>query len=144
MCIHRACNNLVVILAGVSENMSQIPYPLQVHSNDKETVGGCQVEFYTTRGALLQGMLMFILTLLGAIFSIVLPGLHFITVPLGILASPFVGVYFFITRKGAVKRMTGDFLCPECQANNHVDFRAPPYTGNCAQCRHDFQLVPLL
>lgn len=87
---------------------------------------------------------MFALTLLGAILSIVLPGLHFITVPLGILASPFVGVYFYITSKGTVKRMTGDFLCPECQANNHMAFRTPPYSGNCPQCQLDFQVTPLL
>lgn len=88
---------------------------------------------------------MFVLTLLGAILSIVLPGLHFITVPLGILASPFVGIYFYRTRKGTVKRIVGDFLCPECRANNHVTFRAaPPYFGNCIQCQHDFQLALLL
>lgn len=106
--------------------MSQISQPLQVYCNDKETVGSCQVELYTTGGAVLQGVKMFVLTLFGAIISIILPGLHFITVPLGILASPFVGIYFFRTSKGALKRMTVDFLCPECQANNNVAFRAAP------------------
>lgn len=124
--------------------MSQISLPLQVHCNNKETVGSCLIEFYTTKGAFLQGTKMFVLTLLGAIASVVLPGLHFITVPLGILASPFVGAYFYYTRKGAVKWITGDFLCPECQANNHVAFRRPPYSGNCVQCQYDFQAVPLL
>ncbi len=87
---------------------------------------------------------MFVLTLLAAILSIVLPGLHFITVPLGVLASPFVGIYFYRrTSKGAVKQINGDFLCPECQANNHVAFRgAPPYSYKCVQCQHDLQVRP--
>ncbi|MBY0575278.1 MAG: hypothetical protein K2P67_01615 [Gallionellaceae bacterium] len=127
-----------------SENMNPISQSLQVHCNNKETVVSGQVEFYTTGGAALQGIKMFVLTLLGAILSIVLPGLHFITVPLGILASPFIGFYFFRTRKGAVKRITGDFLCPECQASNYMAFRAAPYYfGNCVQCQHEFQVIPL-
>jgi hypothetical protein len=88
-------------------------------------------------------MKMFVLTVLVAIISIILPGLHFITVPLGILASPFIGIYIYFTRKGAVKRMTGEFFCPECQANNHVAFRgSPPYSYKCVQCQHDFQVRP--
>lgn len=88
---------------------------------------------------------MFVLTLSGALLTIILPGLHFVTVPLGVLASPFVGIYFFISGKGAVNRMTGDFQCPECQANNQVAFRAsPPYFGNCVQCQHAFKAVPLI
>lgn len=130
---------------NIGKNMSQVPHPLQVHCNDKEASGSCQVEFYTTAGAFLQGITMFVLTLLGAILSILLPGLHFITVPLGVLASPFVGIYVFLSRKGAVKRMTGDFFCPECQANNDMAFRGPPpYSNKCVQCQHDFQAAPLL
>lgn len=88
---------------------------------------------------------MFVLTLLGAILSILLPGLHFITVPLGLLASPFVGIYVFFSRKGAVKRMTGEFSCPECQTNNDVAFRGPPsYFVNCVQCQHGLQVAPML
>ena len=122
-----------------------IPQTLQVQCNDKESVGRCQVEFYTTGGAVFQGIKMFVLTLLTAIFSILLPGLHFITVPLGIVASPFIGGYFFFTSKGALKRMTGEFICPECQANNHVAFRGPsPYSYTCVQCQHGLQVAPLL
>lgn len=125
--------------------MSQALHPLQVHCNDKETTGSCQVEFYTTAGAVRKGIMMFVLTLLGAILSILLPGLHFITVPLGVLASPFVGIYVFLSRKGAVKRMTGDFFCPECQAKNEVAFRGPPpYSSRCVQCQHEFQAAPSL
>jgi len=87
---------------------------------------------------------MFVLILFVAILSIVLPGLHFITVPLGILASPFVWIYVFLTRKGAVKRMNGNFFCPECGANNNVAFRGiPPYSNKCVQCQHDFTCSPV-
>ena len=126
--------------------MNQTPHPLQVHCNDKESLGSCQIEFYSSGDAVLKGMKMFALTLMGAILSVILPGLHFITVPLGILASPFVGIYFYrLAREGAVKRINGDFLCPECQAKNHVAFRGtPPYSYNCGQCHHGLQVAPLL
>jgi hypothetical protein len=126
--------------------MNQTSHQMQVHCNGKEAVGSCQVELYTTGGAALKGVKMFVLVLFGAVLTVVLPGLHFVTVPFGVLASPFVGIYFFVTRKGAVKTMTGDFLCPECQANNHVEFKKglPPYFGQCVQCQHDFQAESLL
>jgi hypothetical protein len=125
--------------------MSQTPHPLRVHCNGKETVGSCQVDFYTARDAFFQGLKMFVLMLLAAILSIVLPGMHFVTVPLGVLASPLVGIYVFVTRKGAVRQMTGNFFCPECHAEDHVAFRgAPPYSSKCVECQHDFQVTPLL
>jgi hypothetical protein len=119
--------------------MSQTP--LQVRCNDAASLGSCQVECYTKGGALFKGIMMFVLVLLGAILSIVLPGLHFITVPLGVVASPIVGIYYFISRKGKVKRITGNFSCPNCEGINHVAFRgAPPYSVNCVQCQHALQL----
>lgn len=124
--------------------MSQTSHPLQIHCNGKETVGSSEVEYYTKKGALFQGLKMFVLLLLAAILSVFLPGLHFVTVPLGILASPIVGIYIFITRRGAVKRTTGDFVCPECHADNHVVFRgAPPYSCNCVQCELAYQATLL-
>ena len=128
------------------EMMSQTSPPLHVRCNDKESVGNCHIEFYTTRGAFFQGIKMFVLTLLAAILSIVLPGLHFVTVPLGVLASPFVGIYFYRrTRNGAVKQINGDFICPECQVQNHVVFRgSPPYSYTCTQCQHGLHVAPLL
>ena len=126
--------------------MSSNLYPMQVYCNGKETVGSCQIEFYTNGAAIFRGVKMFVLVLFGAICSIVLPGLHFVTVPLGVLASPLVGIYFFFISKGAVKRTDGEFVCPECQATNHVTYRAgtPPYVGNCVQCQHHFEATPLL
>lgn len=125
--------------------MSQIPSPLQVRYNDKEAVGNCQVEFYTTGSAVFKGLTVFVLTLVAAILSILLPGLHFITVPLGVVASPFIGGYVFFTSRDAVKRIDGEFLCPKCLAANHVTFRGrPPYHYNCVQCQSGLQITPLL
>ncbi len=126
-------------------NQTQIPIPLNVSYQDKKSVGCCQVEFHTRGSAVRKGLTAFILTLLAASVSILLPGLHFITVPLGIVASPFVGAYFFITSKGRMKRMDGEFSCPECQAINHVSFRGiPPYNFNCVQCLNELRIAPLL
>ena len=124
--------------------MSQISHPLQVLSSDKESVGSYQVVRYTAKEAMFKGLMMFLVTLVAAIVSVVLPGVHFVSVPLGILASPFVGAYFYTTRKGAPKSMTGDFLCPECHASNHVAAPriASSYESKCIQCQHELRLVP--
>lgn len=126
--------------------MTQATYPLQVHCNGKDGVGSCQAEFYTTTGAALKGVTMFLLVFFAAALSIVLPGLHYVTVPLGILASPIVGIYFFVTRRGALKAMTGEFHCPECQTERHVAFRGgrPPYFAKCDQCQHTISISPSL
>jgi Zn ribbon nucleic-acid-binding protein len=60
------------------------------------------------------------------------------------LASPLVCVYFYKTRKGAAKSMTANFVCPECQAINHV---ASPsitayYVSQCSSCGCELRLVP--
>lgn len=125
--------------------MERAPHSMQVKSADNETVGGYRVERYTAGEARRKGVKMALGTLLAAILSILLPGIHFVSVPLGILASPFVGIYFFRSLNGAPRSMTGDFLCPDCQAANHVS--APRvsswYEIRCAQCRHEIRLTPM-
>lgn len=124
--------------------MSEMSYPMQVLSKEKEAAGSCQFERYTAKEALFKGLLMFLLTLIAAIVSIVLPGVHFVSVPLGILASPFVGAHFYFSRKGAAKRMSGDFLCPECNGKNHVTAPRilPIYEIKCVHCECGLRLVP--
>ncbi len=125
--------------------MGQIPHPMQVKSSDKETVGSYQLVRYTSKDAFYKGLQMFLVTLVAAIISVVLPGIHFVSVPLGILAAPFIGFYFYRTRKGTVKSMTGNFTCPECHANNHVAAPrvAPQYESKCSQCQHELHLIPM-
>lgn len=121
-------------------------YPMQVTRGDKETVGSYQLKYYTPQDAFKKGLKMFFVTLFVAIFSIVLPGVHFVSVPLGILASPLVGIYFYkVTRKGKPKGMAGDFVCPECQAKNHVASSRllASYESQCAHCGVDVRLTPL-
>lgn len=120
-------------------------HAMQVKSNRNEAVGNYRVERYTPRQALYKGVKMAMVTLLAAILSILLPGIHFVSVPLGILASPFVGAYYYRSSKGAPKSMTGDFLCPDCHAPNHV--AAPRITSfyetRWVQCQGEIRLTPL-
>jgi hypothetical protein len=78
--------------------MEETSHAIQVKSADKETVGSYRLEYYTPGEARSKGIKMFFVTLAAAIVSVVLPGVHFVSVPLGILASPLVGVYFYKTR----------------------------------------------
>jgi hypothetical protein len=79
------------------------------------------------------------------VVSIVLPVIHFVSVPLGILASPFIGLYYFKTSKGAAKGMTADFVCPDCNAPNHVSAPriADRHESICVACQHKIDLTPL-
>jgi len=124
--------------------MEGTSHSILVKSADKETVGDYRLDYYTPTEARRKGVKMFLVTLAAAIVSVVLPGVHFVSVPLGILASPLVGIYFYKTRKDAAKSMTADFVCPECQAKNHVaspDIRAY-YVSQCASCGCELRLEP--
>jgi Zn ribbon nucleic-acid-binding protein len=130
---------------GGKKPMQQMSHSLQVKSADKEAAGSYRLEYYSPKEARKKGFKMFWVTLAASIFSIVLPGVHFVSVPLGILASPLVGVYFYKTRKGAAKSMTADFVCPECQAKNHIAASSIThyYASQCAECGQDLRLTPL-
>ncbi len=113
-------------------------------SGDKETVGSYRLEYYTPQEARKKGVKMCLVTLAAAIVSVVLPGVHFVSVPLGILASPLVGVYVYKNPQGAAKSMATDFDCPACLAKNHV---ASPnitayYVSQCAACGCELRLEP--
>lgn len=125
--------------------MQQMSHSLLVKSADKEAAGSYRLEYYSPKEARKKGVKMFWVTLGAAIFSIALPGVHFVSVPLGILASPLVGVYFYKTRKDAAKSMTADFVCPECQAKNHVAASSITayYASQCAECGRNLRLTPL-
>lgn len=119
-------------------------HPMQVKANGKESVGSYRIECYTHKDAVVSGIKMFLVTLIAAIISVILPGVHFVSVPLGILASPLVGIYFYRARKGKPKRMTADINCPECNENNHVTSRLieSHYACKCAHCQHDLHMTP--
>lgn len=126
--------------------MSHNHAAIHIRCNGKESHGAGQVTFYTTGGAVLRGLKFFGLTLLGAVFSILLPGLHFITVPLGLLAAPFVGIFGFMSSRDAIRKLEGAFQCPECNSENPLLFRArqPPYYGDCIQCKSPYAVTPIL
>lgn len=119
---------------------------LRVKATDKETetVGSYRLEYYTPKEAVSKGVKMSLATLGVALFLVVLPGVHFVSVPLGILASPLVGVYFYRTRKDAAKSMSADFVCHACQAHNRVASPnvAAYYVSQCVACGCELRLEP--
>lgn len=126
--------------------MSETVYAMQVQSSKgNESLGSCQFENYTSKDALYIGVKMTLVTLLLTIFSIALPGIHFVSVPLGILALPFVGIYYYRTRKGTPKSMAGNFVCSACHATNNVYAPriTPYYIIKCVQCHDEIRLIPL-
>lgn len=124
--------------------MAETSHSMLVKSADKESAGSYRLAYYTPQEARKKGVKMFVVTLAAAVVSVVLPGVHFVSVPLGILASPLVGVYFYKTRKGAAKSMSADFVCPACQAKNHVAAAniTAYYVIQCASCGCELRLAP--
>lgn len=131
-------------MEGARAEMGQASHPLEAESNGNETLGSCRFERYTPRQALHRGIKMAMVTLGLAVASVILPGIHFISVPLGILASPFVGAYYYRASKGVPKSMRGDFECPDCRAPNRV--AAPRitafYVARCKECQTEVRLTP--
>jgi hypothetical protein len=125
--------------------MERILQSMLVKSGSRETIGNYQLEFHTKKDAIRKGIKAFALTFVAAAASSVLPGIHFVSVPIGLLAAPFVGLHFYSSRKGMPKSMTADFVCPECQAKNHV--AAPRVTAfydcKCVRCQTDLHLTPV-
>lgn len=117
---------------------------LRVTCNEKETIGNCRIDHYTRKEALFKGIKMWLIVMLVSALSIVIPLVHFVSVPVGLALSPLVGLYYFFTRRGAPKRVIGDFLCPECQSKNHVETVRidKHYFGECAHCHREFEMVP--
>lgn len=121
------------------------PQALRVASADRQSTGSFTVEHYSPRQALQLGLRMGLKTLLWAVLSIVVPVVHFVSVPLGILAAPIVGLYYFRTRRGAPMSMSAQFDCPECHAANQVSAPklADRYESTCRHCQQKLELIPL-
>ncbi|MBI3147342.1 MAG: hypothetical protein HYZ17_02375 [Betaproteobacteria bacterium] len=118
---------------------------MKVASTEKEAVGRYRTERYSSKQALHKSLKIALAILVVALLSIVLPGIHFVSVPLGILAAPFLGVYYYRKLNGAPKSMAVDFSCPDCQASNQV--AAPRicayYEARCVSCQQELRLTPL-
>jgi hypothetical protein len=125
--------------------MQSAPRTLRAASTDNKTIGSYRVEHYSTKQALQRGLKMSLTAFLWSVVSIVLPVIHFVSVPLGILASPFIGLYYFYMSKGVPRSMTADFVCPDCQTPNHVSAPkvAARYESVCVNCQHKIELTPL-
>ncbi|WP_141730987.1 hypothetical protein [Oligoflexus tunisiensis] len=117
---------------------------MRVVSSGKEITGSARIVHVTQRDAVLRGLKTFALTVLAALATIIIPGVHFISVPGGLIAAPIVGVMVFMKSRGAVKGMSGSFTCPQCGGSNVLDYQEgkPPYYGSCPTCKSPYQAFP--
>jgi hypothetical protein len=131
--------------AAIPADMKAALYPLRATSPDNQTIGSYRVEHYSTKQALHRGSKVTLTVFLWSVVSVVLPVIHFVSVPLGILVSPFIGLYYFHRSKGAPGSMTADFVCPDCRAPNHVSAPkiADRYESICVKCQHKIELTPI-
>jgi hypothetical protein len=123
----------------------QPAHSLRVTSPDGQTVASYRVHHYSTRQAVNRGLKMTLTAFLWSVVSVVLPVIHFVSVPLGILASPFIGLYYYHRSKGAPRSMTADFVCPDCHTPNHVSAPeiAARYESVCVNCQQKIALTPM-
>ncbi len=117
---------------------------LRVILSGKETKGPAHIHVVTQREALIRGFKTFGLTVLAALCTIIIPGVHFISVPGGLIAAPLVGIMVFLKSRGTVHGMSGTFSCPQCGQHNVMEYQEgkPPYFGSCASCKNPYQVFP--
>jgi hypothetical protein len=113
--------------------------------NGKEVTGPAQIRRTTQRDAVMRGLKTFGLTVLAALCTIIIPGVHFISVPGGLIAAPIVGVMVFLKSRGTVRGMSGSFQCPQCGQSNILEYQEgkPPYFGSCTSCKNPYQAFPV-
>lgn len=117
---------------------------LRVVSSGKETTGPATIRRVTQRDAVLRGLKTFALTALAALCTIIIPGVHFLSVPGGLIASPIVGFLVFLKSRGTIRGMSGSFNCPQCGQSNTLEYQEgkPPYFGSCTSCKNPYQVFP--
>jgi hypothetical protein len=117
---------------------------LRVVANGKEAKGPAHIRRITQRDAMLRGFKTAGLTVLAALCTIIIPGVHFISVPGGLIAAPIVGVLVFLKSRGSIHGMSGSFPCPVCGQPNVMEYQEgkPPYFGSCTSCKDPYQVFP--
>jgi hypothetical protein len=117
---------------------------MRVVSSGKEITGPARIAHVTQRDAAFRGLKTFALTVLAALATIIIPGVHFISVPGGLIAAPIVGVLVFLKSRGAIKGMSGSFACPQCGGSIVLEYQEgkPPYYGSCPACKNPYEASP--
>lgn len=112
--------------------------------NNKESEGPADIQLLTARDALVRGLKTFAMVAVAALCTIIIPGVHFLSVPGGLIAAPIFGVLVFMKSRGAIKGMSGEFNCPECRTLNRMEYQEgkPPYYGSCVSCKNPYQVFP--
>lgn len=91
-----------------------MPTTVEIASKGKTVTTSCVVELPTKAKATKKGLKVLLYTWLGALVTIPIPIVHFVTVPAAILLGPLFG---FLTYRTALTRASitcPDAACPEC------------------------------
>lgn len=117
---------------------------LRVSSDGKDWTGRAQIRRVSLRDAVQRGIKAGGLVALAALSTIIVPGVHFISVPGGLLAAPVVALLVFTRLKGSVSGVAGAFPCPHCGSLNTIDINdgRPPYYGSCSGCQSPYDAWP--
>lgn len=112
--------------------------------NNKEVLGSAEIRHVASHGAILRAAKAFFLALIGGIIVLPIPLVHIFGAIL-IVGSPIAAIVVFFKSRGMVEGMSGRFHCPDCKADNIVEYQEgkPPYYGSCAGCRNPYQVFPV-
>ncbi|MCX6131171.1 MAG: hypothetical protein NTX25_19200 [Proteobacteria bacterium] len=105
----------------------------------------CQakLEIYSVRDSLVRALKTGAMVALAALCTIIIPGVHFLSVPLGLISSPIIATVVFFKNKGQIKGLSANFMCPNCQKENDFAYQEgrPPYFGSCIACKNPYQII---
>ena len=105
----------------------------------------CQaiIDLNSSSDALGKGLKTGGLVAMAALCTIVIPGVHFLSVPTGLLISPIIGLLVFVKSRGKIKSVEAKFQCLQCRAEIHHQKEQGklPYFGSCSQCKVPYQIV---
>lgn len=116
-----------------------MPTTVEIESepHGKKVSAACVVEEPTKPGATKKGLKVFGYTWLGAVVTLFIPIVHFVTVPAALLLGPLLG---YLTYRNALSRATiscPTATCPACRAPLPLTFASDvtEIERSCKACR---------
>lgn len=73
-----------------------------------------KVQEWTRNAAVKKGLKISGMILLGALASILIPLIHFLSVPIGVISAPIIGVVIYKAYVGQFEVMAGNIECQFC------------------------------
>ena len=92
--------------------------------------------------AMKKGLKIGSMVFLGAIASILVPLVHFISVPVGLLAAPIISTIIYKSYVGQLEVTTGNVICPKCQEGISLEKMTflDHLQVECKKCKHEILL----